>query len=361
MRRALRIRQRVDDTHAKLQPLAHVAGDAAARASTDCDGKHGEQERACGCLHRREHKRFRSVIPSHPVSKAEGAFRWTAFPARSRIEALPRVRTNPASMTPPDNKAAVPPIILPVHQVHAVRPLLWLRLGWRDFKRTPWSGMLHGLVVALGGIVILAASFHRWYLLPGAFSAFVLVGPVFATGLYEQSRLLSRGRQPTLGDAIGAWRRGTRPLVWLGVLLGIAGTLWVLMSAGLFAIFVRTPITGPESFLRYAVQTQPNFLFISWSILGGLVAAVVFAATVVSPPLLLGRVIDLRGAILTSVRAVGENPVAMAVWATIIMLATALSLATAMLGFIVAIPVIGHATWHAYRDLVDASSVPLRN
>lgn len=112
--------------------------------------------------------------------------------------------------------------------------------------------------------------------------------------------------------------------------------------------------------MRYVVESQGNILFLLWLILGGLGAAIVFAATAVSPPLLLGRVIDLRGAILTSVRAVGENPIAMGIWATIIMVATALSMAAFMLGFIVTIPVIGHATWHAYRDLVDTSSVPLR-
>jgi uncharacterized membrane protein len=101
-------------------------------------------------------------------------------------------------------------------------------------------------------------------------------------------------------------------------------------------------------------------LFLIWLAAGGLGAALVFAATAVSPPLLLGRVISLRSAILTSVRAVGENPLALALWATIIMIAMALSIATAMLGFIITVPVLGHATWHAYRDLVDTSSVPLR-
>ncbi len=129
----------------------------------------------------------------------------------------------------------------------------------------------------------------------------------------------------------------------------------------LFALFVATPITGPESFLRYATSTQGDFLFLLWLVLGGLGAALVFAATAVSPPLLLGRVIDLRSALLTSIRAVGENPLAMALWALVIMVATALSMATLMAGFVVAIPVLGHATWHAYRDLVDASSLPLRH
>jgi uncharacterized membrane protein len=129
----------------------------------------------------------------------------------------------------------------------------------------------------------------------------------------------------------------------------------------MFALFVRTPIDGAEGFLRYVVQSQPDFLFVLWLLVGGLGAALVFAATAVSPPLLLGRIVSLRTAILTSVRAVGENPLALALWATIIMIATTLSIATMMLGFIVTVPVLGHATWHAYRDLVDTSSVPLRH
>jgi uncharacterized membrane protein len=80
----------------------------------------------------------------------------------------------------------------------------------------------------------------------------------------------------------------------------------------------------------------------------------------VSAPLLLDRDTDLGTAVWASIRAVGANPVAMGVWAAIIMVATAFSMATAMLGFIVTIPVIGHATWHAYRDTVDASSLPAR-
>jgi len=260
----------------------------------------------------------------------------------------------------PPSRPPAGPTLLPVRRVPVSRPLQWLALGWHDVTRTPWPSLLHGLLVAAGGLAMLAFSRGHWSLASGAFSGFVLVGPILATGLYELSRLLARGEQPTIRDVITAWRRGTRPLVWLGVLLGIAGTLWVLVSAGLFALFVKAPIDGPVSFLRYAASTQGDFLFLLWLILGGLGAAVVFAATVVSPPLLLGRVIDLRSALLTSVRAVGDNPLAMTVWALIIMVATALSMATMMAGFIIAIPVLGHASWHAYRDLVDASSLPLR-
>jgi uncharacterized membrane protein len=238
--------------------------------------------------------------------------------------------------------------------------LLWLRLGWRDFTRTPWASLVHGVVIAAGGAIILLTGLQHWYMLPGAVSGFVLVGPILATGLYEQSRLLSRGKQPTFADAVNAWRRGTRPLVWLGLWLAFFGTLWVLVSAGLFALFVKTPIADARGFLLYVLQAQGDLLFAMWLLAGALGAAVVFAATAVSPPLLLGRVVTLRSAILTSVRAMGENPFPAALWATIVMLAMAFSFATALVGFVITIPVLGHATWHAYRDLVDTSSAPLR-
>ena len=101
-------------------------------------------------------------------------------------------------------------------------------------------------------------------------------------------------------------------------------------------------------------------MFPLWVFVGALGAAIVFAATAVSVPLLLDRQIALQRAILTSVRAVGENPVAMALWALLIMSLIAISMATLMIGFVFAVPVVGHATWHAYRDLVDADSVPER-
>lgn len=249
---------------------------------------------------------------------------------------------------------------LPVRHVGASAPFGWLGQGWSDFTRAPLPGLLHGIVVALGGWAILLIGTRHWSLLAGAFSGFVLVAPILATGLYETSRLHALGAPAGLRQAMAAWGRGTRPLVLLGLLLGAAGTAWVLVSAGLFAILVRVEIHGPIEFLRYAVHQQSTLLFALWTILGGLGAAIVFAATAVSPPLMLAREVDLRRAILTSVRAVGENPVPMGVWATLIMVATALSVATFMLGFVVMIPVVGHATWHAFEDLVDASGTKAR-
>jgi uncharacterized membrane protein len=247
-----------------------------------------------------------------------------------------------------------------VRAVPVSRPFTWLSAGVRDLARAPGPSLLHGLVVAVAGIAILALSMRAWPLLPGAFSGFVLIAPILATGLYELSRRLEEGEEPTFAHVLGAWARGTRPLVWMGLGLALAATLWVLVSAVLVALFVHAPITGPREFLRLVIVGEGSNLFPLWLTLGGVGAAVVFAATVVSVPLLLDREIGLGAALATSVRAVGENPVTMALWAAMIMLLTFLSMATFMLGFAVTIPVIGHATWHAYRDVVDASALPRR-
>jgi uncharacterized membrane protein len=183
---------------------------------------------------------------------------------------------------------------------------------------------------------------------------------VLCTGLYELSRLLARGESPGIGSVVDAWRRDSRPLVRLGLVLFALGAAWVCVSAVLFVVFLREPPATPGALLRYVFVGQGDLLFSLWLALGALVAAVVYAIGALSPPLLLGRKIGFRRALLTSARAVGDNPAAMGLWGAFIVAASAVSLATGMLGFIIFVPWIGHATWHAYRDVVITDGVPLR-
>jgi uncharacterized membrane protein len=250
---------------------------------------------------------------------------------------------------------------LPVREVPVGRVWRWLALGLADMRAMPLASLAQGLAVTVGGWLVIAIAQRNWWVAPGAISGFVLVGPILCTGLYELSRLRARGERPGLAEVAQAWQRESRPLVRLGLLLFVLGSLWVLVTALLFRFFVPTPIATPLAFLRYAVAEQGNLLFTLWAVLGGLGAAVVFALVAVSPPLLLGRRIGLRRALITSARAVGENPAAMGLWAGFILLAISLSFATLMLGFIVAVPLVGHATWHAYKDLVVTDGVPLRH
>lgn len=247
-----------------------------------------------------------------------------------------------------------------VRTIALLRPLEWLARGWRDLHDCLGPSLLHGLIVAFGGLAIVTLTLQTTALMPGALTGFLLVGPILATGLYELSRRKAAGERPRLAHVIDAWRRGTRPLVALGVLLLLAATAWVLVSALLFKLFVPVPLDTPMRFLRYAVAGQGGRLFLLWLLAGGLGAALVFSLTVVSAPLLLDRRVGLRTALLASVRAVGDNPLPMALWAALIMVATALSMATLMIGFVFAVPVIGHATWHAYRDVLDVEHLPAR-
>lgn len=250
---------------------------------------------------------------------------------------------------------------LPIRSVAPIRVLSWLRLGARDLARTPLASLAHGLAVAAAGWIVIGLSQDHGWLAPAAFSGFVALGPILCTGLYELSRLLGRGEAPGLADAMAAWRRESRPLVRLGLFLLAISLAWVGISGLLFALFLPQLPATVTGFLRYAAVEQGNLLFALWLAAGGLGAALVFALTAVSPPLMLGRKIGFRRALLTSVRAVGDNPLTMGLWACVILLAIVFSLATAMVGFVFTVPLIGHATWHAYRDLVVTEGVALRH
>jgi uncharacterized membrane protein len=120
------------------------------------------------------------------------------------------------------------------------------------------------------------------------------------------------------------------------------------------------PINTPLDFVRHVVLAENGWLFEMWLALGGVMAAPLFASSVVSMPLLLDRRVTLMQAVLTSWQTVLVNPAPMALWSALIMGFTLLGLGSLLLGLIPVIPMLGHASWHAYRDLVDASSLPVR-
>jgi len=239
-----------------------------------------------------------------------------------------------------------------------LRPLAWLALGWQDLRRCPGPALLHGAVLALFGAALLRVAHGQFWWLAGAFSGFLLVAPVLATGLYAISRALSRGEPAGLRAALRAWRPRDGRLVAFGLLLALAGTGWVLTSAALITRFAAAPVDNPADFLRVVVLRPDSLLFEAWLALGGVLAAPIFASSVVAIPLLLDRRIGVLAAVLTSWRAVMANPAPLALWAALIMVLTLAGMATAMLGLVLVVPLLGHASWHAYRELVEVSALP---
>lgn len=259
-------------------------------------------------------------------------------------------------MPGPESPALVESRRFGVRRVPLLRPLSWLARGWRDLVRCPLPGLLHGLALALFGAALIVVAGHRFWLLGGAFTGFLLVAPVLATGLYKISRALERGERADLAVALGAWKPEGR-LMRFGALLALAGTGWVLTSASLIYGAAGDQVHDPVDFVRLVVLDQRSHLFEIWLALGAVLAAPVFASSVVAIPLLLDRKVGVLAAVLTSWRVVQAHPLPMALWAALLMGLTVLGMAAALAGLIVVVPWLAHASWHAYRDLVDTSAL----
>lgn len=253
-----------------------------------------------------------------------------------------------------------------LRQIAPGQPLRWLQQGWEDFRRAPLIGAAHGVAVAGFAALLLLFAYDQFWLLAGAFSGFLVVAPVLAVGLYAVSRALERGEPVNFALILRTWLswRGHPHHDWrlvrFGLLLGLAGTGWVMTSAALITLLAPEPIRQPLDFLRHVVISREHFVFELWLALGGALAAPVFASSVVTLQLLLDRRIGVLDAVLTSWRVVIRNPVPMALWAGLIMLLTLLGGLALLAGCALVVPVLGHASWHAYRDTVDATNLPLR-
>lgn len=230
-------------------------------------------------------------------------------------------------------------------------PLKWLKLGWNDFVRHPVPGLVHGMALAVFGWLLIGIAHDRFWLLAGAFSGFMVVAPILTSGLYVISRNSAVGRVADLGSVIGLWRSFDGRLVVFGLLLNLAGTGWVLTSAAMITALAPVPINSPVDFLRHVVLQPDVGLFEAWLLVGGVLAAPVFASSVVAIPMLVDTDASVRQAVLASWRVVGAYPVVLAVWATLIMLMVGAGMLTGLLGLVVAVPWLAHASWHAYVDL----------
>lgn len=264
------------------------------------------------------------------------------------------------------------PTLPPVRTLPASAALKWLALGWKDLCRAPWISLAHGLAFVLGGLAITTVAWNRFWLLAGAFSGFLLVAPVLATGLYAISRALERNEPATPAlilrtwlnwhkGRLHAWDANYWSMARFGVLLALAATGWVMTSAALITLASPVPIQSPADFVQHIVLADNGWLFELWLAIGGMMAAPVFASTAVTMQLLLDRRMPVFQAVVTSWQAVLDNPHTMAVWAALIMGLTLVGFATALVGLIVVVPLLGHASWHAYRALVDASGWPARD
>lgn len=243
-----------------------------------------------------------------------------------------------------------------VREIALAQPLYWLRSGARDLAQAPLPSLFYGLVFAVIGYLALGVLGTRPYLVTAMISGFLLIAPFLAIGLYRISQRLEAGERVTLFDSMTAWRHNYGSIGLFAAFLGFAFIFWERLSAILFALFHGLDVPRVESLggWIFLLGDNPAFLVL-YVLCGGVAAAGVFALSVVSIPLMLDRRLDPVTALITSVNATIANPVSLLVWAVLIVVLVSLGIVTQFIGLLVVMPVLGHATWHAYRDLVASA------
>ena len=241
-----------------------------------------------------------------------------------------------------------------VRTISIDQPWEWLGAGWKDLWRAPTASIPYGLLfVAMGYILVYLIESSFQYAL-ALTTGFLLAGPFLAMGLYDISRRLEAGQPASLGRALMAWRRNVLPIALFGILIGILMIVWARLSTLLFALIIAGQRTTLDTSTAQMFFSGSGLTFlIVFTVVGAAVAAAVFTISVVSIPMMLDRKIDFITAVLTSITAVKANPAPMILWAGLIVIFTGIGLVTFYLGLAITLPLIGHATWHAYKDLVE--------
>ncbi len=237
--------------------------------------------------------------------------------------------------------------------VEASRPLRWLGRGWADLKRAAKPSLLMGAWTATFGLALMMVAWRYAHLAPALLGGFLLVAPFIAIVFYALSQQIERGESVDGALALFAWRRNSQQIALWGLALALALILWERIAAILFALVHDGPVVaaGSLSYVTTVFGGGPLFLAAFFGI-GGLLALLVFAFGVVTAPMLLDRDVDVVTAALTSLQCCLRNPGTALVWAGLIAALTLVGFLTMMVGLLVVFPLLGHASWHAYRDLV---------
>ncbi len=237
------------------------------------------------------------------------------------------------------------------------RPWVWLARGWADLQAAPRVSLSYGTAFVIAGYAIavfLVANETIYLLLPLA-AGFLLLAPLLAVGLYETSRRVSIGQTPSLHTAFGAFRVNPEHMAYMGFVLMLVNLFWTRMAMLIFALFFGSPRGTLRDLVDLTLFSPDSLPFlIVGTLVGFVLAAAVFAISAVSIPMLLDRPeTPVWVAIATSFVAVRENIKPMALWAALICAFTAFGMVPFFLGLAVTMPLIGHATWHCYKDLVE--------
>ena len=228
--------------------------------------------------------------------------------------------------------------------------------GLRDFRAAPLYGLTVAGIYTAGGwlLILLLVHFDLPYLIYPLAAGFALIAPFIAAAFYAVSRSLERGEPLSWRHVLGSTRAAVRSdLGWMALVSGFSLFIWMDIAALLFFGFLGLSALSAPELLRIVFTTPMGlvFLLIGNSV-GAVIAFAVFSFSVTSYPMLFDRKVDFVTAMVTSVKVVATNKIAMILWCVTIAVLVGLSLLSGLIGLLVVLPVLGHATWHLYRRAI---------
>ena len=242
--------------------------------------------------------------------------------------------------------------LYPVRNVPLTRPFVWLSEAWDDLWHHRAASLAYGILVSVFGALVLAYERHPFFL-AAVTSGFLLVGPIMTAGLCELSRCRDHGEPTDFQSSLQALARNRSNLAHFAGVLMLLGIAWLGLSALLLQAMTGSAGPSLEStvwgdVLRQLTQAQ----VIAYILAGGTLACLVFALSVVTVPMIIDRHVPAGMAMRTSIRVTLKDFPVLVVWAAIVVALVATGFATSLLLMIFIYPLLGHATWYVYRELV---------
>lgn len=243
----------------------------------------------------------------------------------------------------------------PIRRVGMFRPFVWLKLGWGDFRESGGASIFYGACFTAMGLLLNLVLNNAPQYLSALTCGFLLIGPLLALGLYDISRRIENVRSGLLGSVFSMRGRWSNIGV-LALVLAVIMMVWARASLVVFALFYNKGMPTMHGFLAQLFSlNNVEFLFV-YGCIGFIFASIVFAISWVSIPLMLDRDTDAITSMIISCVALFVNVPATLVWALLIVGFVVIGFMTWSLGFLIAMPIVGHATWHAYKEVVATAA-----
>lgn len=241
------------------------------------------------------------------------------------------------------------PFVAPCNELDLRAPFRWLRKGWQDIRIAPKQSLIYGFVMMIlsYALAFLAYQMGNFIIMVALLSGFMFIGPVLAIGLYSISCQIQNGKKPMLGYCLREGKRHLGSEMVFAVILLVVFLLWMRAASTVHVFF---PVEANPEWRDLAV-----FLGVG-SLIGAIFSAIIYCASVFSLPMFMDRRVDVVTAVVTSINAVLRNKAVSLLWGFLIVFFSLLGFVTGTL--LILLPLIGHATWHAYQETIIADAWP---